>query len=278
VLYLESRLAEMASSSSQLGSEDARVGKPDPAPTYTHREAFEGLQNAHSSVLKVANVALGSMVTPSLLQTDSGIHYEAKLFYASERPPLKIPVRGIYNEESPRMASRGSAFRLPDTGALAIPFTVAKTLFDNYLSNILPRYPCFLKADLVDQFTLFYSSPEDHEQLPDTTSFIVSMVLAISSLTSKAHDFTKVASLSESLQQHALRHSAFLRDCSIRSLQCFLLLIQMVLLLPYTANAWYLSGEAMRLAIALGLHQEPEWFSDLHPSQITLRRCIFWTV
>ncbi len=277
VRYLEDRLAEIENNPSRRRQDSPSYSRSVPA--YSAHAASGRTENVYYSVLRVANTAVGSICTSSLLQNSPGIHYEGKLFYASERPPLKIPIRGIYNEEPPRMASQGSAFRLPDMGALRIPFKVAKALFDNYISNILPRYPCFAETDLSDQFEQFYPNRNNAEQVSsDTTWFIISMILAISSLTSKAHDFQKVAKLSESLQRDALRRSSFLGETNIRSLQCFLLLIQMALLLPYTCNQWYMSGEAMRMAIALGLNQEAEGYVKLDSVQMNLRRRIFWTV
>lgn len=278
VQYLESRLAH--------SDKAALAWRPDNEMSTTSGNVSADQNSATEDVcsfaLSVANLAFGSMCTSSVLENNPGIHYDAKLFYASERPPLKIPVKGIYNEEPPRMASRGAAFRLPDLPdmvARGIPFQVAEKLFDNYLKNILPRYPCFSKTDLIGQFNMFYLETNYSEQtVSESTCFIVSMVLAISSLTSKAHDFWKVASLSESLQRDAIRHSSFLGYTNFRSLQCFLLLIQMALLLPYTSNLWYMSGEAMRMAIALGLHQEAPRQSKLETANINLRRSVFWTV
>lgn len=271
VQYLEGRVAEL--DNNPLHS--ILRNRHDQA--CSRKGLFENTEIVYNAVLQVAAEAMGSICTSSLLRNGRGIYYEARLFYSSERPPLKIPVAGVYNEEPPRLASRGSSSRVSEMGAKGIPYRVAKTLFDNYVSKILPRYPCFLKSDLVNQFDLFYmSNPE--EGLSDTTWFIVSLVLAISSLTSKAHDFWKVASLSESLQRDALSRSSFLGVTSIRSLQCSLLLIQMALLLPYTSNLWYMSGEAMRMAIALGLHQESDGCLMLDSVQLNLRRSIFWTV
>lgn len=164
-------------------------------------------------------------------------------------------------------------------GARGIPLNVATKLFDNYVKNVLPRYPCFLESDLAYQFHAFYQRGENEELiLSDSTCFIVSMILAISSLTSKAYDFWKVASLSEALQRDALRHASFLGCTSFRSLQCFTLLIQMALWLPYSANLWYMSGEAMRMAIALGLHQEHLEQSNIDATHRNLRQSLFWTV
>ncbi|KAH8889048.1 hypothetical protein GQ53DRAFT_808030 [Thozetella sp. PMI_491] len=275
VRYLEERLAEVEAQRAVGQNDHLREHRSDPSWS-EHAAHRDG--NSRAAVLEIASLAMGSVCTSSLLQPDLGIYYEGKLFYTSERPPLKIPVRGIYNEEPPRKASKGSEFRLPDMGALKIPFKVATALFNNYISNVLPRYPCFLESDLLEHFNQFYKDGNPESVSSDITWFIISMVLAISSLTSKAHDFRKVSSLGESLQRDALRRSSFLGSSNMRSLQCFLLLIQMALLLPYAANLWYMSGEAMRMAIALGLHQEVDGNPEIDSVEVNLRRSVFWTM
>ena len=277
--YLESRLEELESHHHSSSSTASRQFDSH----YLSLESIYDRDNEagrdYDALLRIATAAVGSIYSCSVLRSASRIYYGAKLFYASERPPLKIPLNGIYNEHPPRMASQGSSFRLPRMGSLNIPFNVAKTLFDNYMNNMFPRYPCFMESDLIDQFNQFYPHGSNPEHVSsDTTWFIVCMILAISSLTSKAHDFRKVASLSESLQRDAMRRNSFLAETNLRSLQGLVLLIQMALLLPYTSNLWYLSGEAMRMAIALGLHQEAAAYMHLDHAQINLRRSIFWTV
>lgn len=280
--YLESRLEELKRSPHSHRSADPLPSNSNVATQQQSSDwDIDVSSNVASSnaILRIARTAVSPICAASVLQTIPKVYYGAKLFYASERPPLKIPLDGIYNEHPPRTASRGSSFHLPRMGSLKIPFNVAKTLFDNYMFKIFPRYPCFTESDLVGQFHEFYPDGKNPEQVySDTTWFIVCMTLAISSLASKAQDFKKVASLIESLQRDAMRRSSFLAKTSFRSLQGLILLMQMAVILPYTSNLWYLSGEAMRMAIALGLHQEPEDYLQLGTAQINLRRCIFWTV
>jgi hypothetical protein len=271
VRYLEHRLGEVERNLPESGKRYNASSSDQSQPSR--------LGNARNRILQAARLAIGTVCTPALLLGEQGIYYEARLFYASERPPLKIPVRGVYYEEPPRWAGWGSASRLSNTRALTIPFEVAKVLFDNYLLSILHRYPCFAESDLVQLFNQFFTNRNDPTQISsESTCFIVSMILAISSLTSRAQDFQRVVTLSESLHRDAMAYCSFLGETSIRSLQCLLLLAQMSLLLPYTGNLWYMSGEAMRLAIALGLHQEPDRDCTLSSAERELRRRIFWTV
>ncbi|KAL3299051.1 Fungal Zn2-Cys6 binuclear cluster domain-containing protein [Colletotrichum asianum] len=148
--------------------------------------------------------------------------------------------------------------------------------------DILPRFPCFEEDEIGKYFNLFYEqeqSKTNNANLPDTAEFVVPMVLAICSLASMNSDFEKVAALSEALQSDALRHAErILQRASIQSLRCLLLIIQLALLLPHTANLWHSTGEAMRIAVSLGLHQEPNDRIMRDHKLCEERRKLFWVV
>ncbi|KAF5004539.1 hypothetical protein FDECE_8971 [Fusarium decemcellulare] len=262
IQYLEQRLAELQRTHTLLSNGESfgldTLNSSDPT---------------HGKVIELANVAITSRTTPSLVKSNNTIQHGAKLFYPSERPPLKIPVHGIYHDIYPRTAGREYAAQFSQFNAHKIPLDVAKRLFCNYKDNILPRFPCFIESTLLQYFDDFYSGSPDPSS---TTISVVTLILAISSLTSKRHDFRKVAALSEALHADAMRHVDFLSHSSIASLQGLLLLIQTALLLPHTVNLWYVSGEAMRMAIALGLHQEPDRSIVPDREHAELRRRLFW--
>lgn len=219
-------------------------------------------------------------MTSSMLEDQVGLPHGAKLFYPSERPPLKIPVRGMYYDHDiqPRTAGRSYKSQFSHFNALKIPLHVAKRLFANYRDDILPRFPCFVEGDLEKYFDHFFNmSNPDHKGV-GLERFMVPMILAISCLTSNSHEFSKVAALSESLHSDAMRHTALLRNASIEALQCLILLIQHALVLPYAANLWYLAGEAVRMAVSLGLHQEPSPAIVADPAEAEQRRRLFWLV
>lgn len=228
--------------------------------------------------LDIVDIAIGSSSTSSLFRSQDIIQHRAKLFYPSERPPLKIPVRGVYHDVHPRTAGRAYAAHSSHFKARSIPLQVAKRLFKNYQEEILPRFPCFLEEDLEKLFGDFYDPDAIHSIETSMSGFVIPMVFAISSLTSNSHDFPKVAALSESLHADAMRYSELLHQASVPSLQCLLLLLQLALLLPCTANSWYVTGEAMRMAIGLGLHQEPEASDTVDSNHAELMRRIFWVV
>ncbi|KAM5362855.1 hypothetical protein ACJZ2D_012304 [Fusarium nematophilum] len=262
VQYLELRLAELQRLDGQAPTDSENT------PTQNGISDLE-----HEKVIHLATVSIINHTTPSLLRSHNNSQHWAKLFYPSERPPLKIPVRGIYHDIYPRTAGREYAAQFSQFNARKIPLEVAKRLFNNYKDNILPRFPCFMEADLTDHFDQFYTG-DDHDA--NTNYFIVTLMLAVSSLTSKRHDFRKVAALSEALHADAMKRIDFLRDTTLVSLQCLLLLIQAALLLPHTANLWFMSGEAMRMAISLGLHQESDRSIVPGARHAELRRKLFW--
>lgn len=260
VQYLEQRLAEL-----QHGNAKQHLGLGSPNPK-------------HEEMLDIVATSITNHLTTNLFYSHSVLQHRAKLFYPSERPPLKIPIQGVYYDAHPRSAGQEYATQFSHFNAGKMPLDVARRLFENYKDNILPRFPCFVEADLTHQFSQFYHDFADDQARSNTTHFVITVILAISSLSSKRHDFRKVAALTESLHADAMRHMGFLSDASITSLQCLLLLIQLALLFPHTGNLWYLSGEAMRMAVGLGLHQELDSTMVSSSIHVELRRRIFWVV
>lgn len=234
--------------------------------------------------MKMASCFVGNHLTAELLVSHPAIHYQSKLFYPSERPPLKVPVHGRY---STGRTARLQASYFRQLNPQKMPLEVARRLFHNYKDHILPRYPFFKVNDLERHFERAFRTglADEHDTAEARSSnFIVSMMLAISCLTSTRNDFHTVAALSERLHQnamqnmHSMQNTTFLREASVRSLQCLLLLIQMALLLPETINLWYTSGEAMRMAISLGLHRQSVLDLSDDPPSDEFRRNLFWVV
>lgn len=273
--YLEQLHAELINPSSQ--------GHPLSVPFQTQRSKrnaqlppSQNTEQLSSYVVQRGILALRCRYTTSLLRGHPTLHHRNRLFYGSERPPLKIYV-GIHQEDPYQIPHFLFTSAAPNSGPLKVPAHVARLLLNVYIEDILPRYPCFRETDLRNHFDAVYQDRDSEECKPSESSrFIVAMVLAISSMTSKAHDFHKVALLSQSLHRDALRHSHFLRKSGIRTLQGFFLLIQLALLLPHTGNLWYMTGEAMRMAIGLGLHVARSQSDDIQLDD--LRRRLFWTV
>ena len=211
--------------------------------------------HAYTRALQAISISIRSLHTTSCVGSHPGLLHESKLFYPTERPPVKVPVHGIYYEYLGKRAGYGNESQFPGIDPLRIPFEVVRHIFDNYVTTILPRYPCFDSNELWYHFGQVYSKQQtDDLSSSDVSRFIVSMVLAISCLTSRREDFARVASMSEALHRDAMNHWTFLKHSNLRSLQGLLLLIQ------------------------LGLHQEVDPIQGLTPQCISLRRQIFWMV
>lgn len=242
-------------------------------------------QNAtnHAKVLdansfKVASATAftsGFGVPSSVLADLEGIPYKDALLLDSELP-LPLSVDQIKSNPLPHHIHGSNSSKPHRPEPLIPPLDVAKTLFEIYVANILPQNPCFFEDDIRSHFNLVYYQPGTVP--PDISVFMISMVLAISTMTSKAYDQKKILSLGESLHQQALRHSRFLSLPTIRSLQGILLLLQFAELLPYTGNLWHLAGEAVSLTSELGLHQDPHESEGFDFKSLDLRRRLFWTV
>jgi hypothetical protein len=273
--YLEKRLAE---------TEQDQRGRPEPdyIQLETERTVLKTTKisgHAYTQALQTISISIRSLYTTSCVGSHPGLLHESKLFYPTERPPVKVPVHGLYYEHLGKRAGYGNESQFSGIDALRIPFEVARHIFDNYVIAILPRYPCFTSSELWYHFGQVYSIQQANDpSFPDVSRFIVSMVLAVSCLTSRREDFSRVASMSESLYRDAMRHWTFLKHSNIKSLQGLLLLIQLGLLLPYINNVFYLGGETVRMAIGLGLHQEVDPTNGLTSQEVSLRRQVFWMV
>ncbi|OKL59542.1 hypothetical protein UA08_05364 [Talaromyces atroroseus] len=264
--YLEKQLAE---------TEQEQRGWTEPHYIQVESERTElktssVSQTIYAQALQTISISIRSLYTTSCVGSHPGLLHESKLFYPTERPPHKVPVHGLYYEHLGKRAGHDNESQFWGIDALRIPFEVARHIFDNYVNTILPRYPCFTSGELWHHFGQVYSRQTNVSRSPDISRFIVSMVLAVSCLTSRCDDFSRVASMSESLYRDAMRHWTFLKHSNIRSLQGLLLLIQLGFLLPYINNIYFLGSEAVRMAIGLGLHQEVDPTQGLTSRDIQL--------
>ena len=254
--------------------ENSKAFHPSPLP----HNATGNTKVPDANSFKVASATAftsGIGIPSSILADLEGIPYKDALLLDTELP-LPLSVDQIISNPLPHHL-HGSGSSLQHRPEPLIPsLDVAKTLFEIYVQNILPQNPCFFEDDVRSHFNAVFFKPETKP--PDISVFIISMALAISTMTSKAYDQKKILSLGESLHQQALRHSKFLSRPTIRSLQSILLLLQFAELLPYTGNLWHLAGEAVSLTTELGLHQDPHETEGFDFKSLDLRRRLFWTV
>lgn len=162
-----------------------------------------------------------------------------------------------------------------------LPVEVKDKLIAVYTERILPQYPYFQKHYVLDAYERFRRQTETCRLVSEDEIFIISMIMAITILSSKSKDYNKLVALAESLRRDAidtLEKGVTFAEPTLKSVQQLLLMIHYGFLLPSSANLWHISGDAMRLALELGLHQEVSSCSGLDLATLEFRRRLFWVV
>lgn len=162
----------------------------------------------------------------------------------------------------------------------AIPTHVAETLIKVYIEKVLPQYPFFPEEDLQAYQLLVFPPPGATTGIVSSDAeFVVAMMMAISTLTSKNPNHDRLMSLSTSLYKYAMQRYDPLAEPSMINLQCTMLLCQFANFCPGICEIWTLKGMAVRMAVAMGMHREPEISLECFDRKKTeLRRKMFWTV
>ncbi|EXJ90307.1 hypothetical protein A1O1_03406 [Capronia coronata CBS 617.96] len=162
----------------------------------------------------------------------------------------------------------------------AVPPNVADALIKVYIEKVLPQYPFFLEEDLyLYQALVYHGAKTVNADLQRRAEFVVTMMMAISTLTSKSPNHHRLMSFSQSLYRFAMQRYDTLSASTLCHLQCTMLLCQFANFCPAIAEVWTLKGMAVRMAIALGLHKEPDAALGIFDQkQSELRRQIFWTL
>jgi len=282
VQFLERAIAqvemELASSStftskSQVKSLDKAYGKtgqllPNGLPIHPGSLGSNSVPY-HSAV---ASARTSGLATPSTVLDDyQGIPYKSAMLLNTELP---LPLTD--KQRDSELSDQGPRGETGLRDSVRLPLEVAKRLFEAFVEKILIQNPIFFEDDIRAHFDAVYDNAGIKP--PDISIFMVSMVLAISTMTSRAYNFNKIVQLSESLHSEALKHCNFLGTPGIVALQGILLLMQFAELLPSTGSLWHLAGEAVSLALQLGLHRDPHAAADLDFVSLDLRRRVFWTV
>ncbi|KAH7000908.1 fungal-specific transcription factor domain-containing protein [Ilyonectria destructans] len=162
-----------------------------------------------------------------------------------------------------------------------LPEEVAEKLMAVYIGQILPQYPLFLKDDISDMFERFKMSGGSLETVTADEQFIISMIMAIAALSSGARDYRKLVSVAESLRRDAFTHLDFglsSNNATTTTIQQLLLLAQYGYLFPSSTNLWQVVGDAARIALELGLHQETPVASGIDQRAADFRKRLYWTL
>ncbi|KAI1379755.1 hypothetical protein F4677DRAFT_407525 [Hypoxylon crocopeplum] len=162
-----------------------------------------------------------------------------------------------------------------------LPGEVADKLVAVYLERILPQYPLFLKQDVIDIYQRFKMSDGNLEIVTSDEQFMISMIMAIATLTSRAKDYRKLVSVAESLRRDAFARLDFglsSNNAKTITIKKLLLLAQYGYLLPSSTNLWQVVGDATRIASELGLHQVTPTESGVDEVAVDSRKRLFWTL
>ena len=211
---------------------------------------------------------------PSITRT-LAVPYKASLLQQSSFPPSVRPWP-CSSKGSAELCSKGVDGR--KLAALAVPDAAARTLFDVFITRLLPLHPIFQSAELEDVFANVYlqgEQPLTVHSYSHCDLFITSIVFANSCSANQPNELGRNRSFYASLLSDALSMLSCVQNTSMESLQCLLLLVQHALLNPQSGSLYNLSGDAMKMATALGLHQEPVCPDS---SECERRRCLFWVV
>ncbi|KAL1999470.1 hypothetical protein VTN02DRAFT_4459 [Thermoascus thermophilus] len=150
-------------------------------------------------------------------------------------------------------------------------------LIQFYFDNIFVQMPFFTETnfwtsvDAVYQDSGRFAKSFDH--------WIVRMVLAISSASLSHQRGSRNYQRAMSLVSAALDYSEdVLHPGSIAGVQAILLLAQYSLVDPEHFRSWYLVGMAARVAVDLGLHQDPPAEVLTDDDRLDLRRRVFYGI
>ncbi|KAL2670147.1 hypothetical protein Neosp_015028 [[Neocosmospora] mangrovei] len=170
------------------------------------------------------------------------------------------------DEQHPAQSDRPYTSNLIDLNS--IPYWALERMVRNYAGTHLPQYPCISEAMLQSivertQNGGLEDSAEPSAYGPSTGSglspfeyFVLFIVLAISALTMTWKDEQQARTTSESFYKSALKHLQVLEDPSeIKALQISLLLAHFAHMCPERVDNWTCIANAVRIVLALGLHQ-----------------------
>ncbi|KAE9573494.1 hypothetical protein CGMCC3_g10485 [Colletotrichum fructicola] len=162
-----------------------------------------------------------------------------------------------------------------------LPEEVANQLMIVYVDRILPHYPLFSRQEMLGMFQRFKESSNDQAEVKSEENFTICMVMAIATLTSKARDYRKLVSVAESLRRDAfarLDWEQSLTGATTTTIQQLLLIAQYGFLFPGSTNLWQVVGDAARVALGLGLHQDTTSECGMTEQILDYRKRLYWTL
>jgi len=184
-------------------------------------------------------------------------------------------VKELYTAEAIKPTSKVYPL-ISDVAAEELPNRdLTDLLVQLYNLKVQPMYPALHEPTLIKDVEDVYAGRGD-----DFQNYITRMVIAISL---QKMD-TQYAGLADSYYLAAFKYmEAVVRPMDLRTLQCFALIAEYSLLTPTRTAIYYIVGIAVRLAQALGIHEEKTITRGSSGTQanfleIDMRRRVFWCI
>lgn len=158
---------------------------------------------------------------------------------------------------------------------------VVDKLMTVYIDRIVPQYPLFTKEEVCTMFQRFNETGDGVEATTADEQFSISMILAIATLSSRSRDYRRLVSMAEALRGDAFSRLDFglvTNSPTVANIRRLLLLAIYGSMLPSSTNLWQVVGDATRIAIGIGLHQEAPVSSLMSDEVSHFRQRLYWTV
>ena len=239
--------------------------------------------------MRAATVKIHEAKEPKFLGPSSGIAITrlvmelAKQFADAKSITDIIPerqarqIKELYNEEQAKPTSKVYPL-ISDVAACDLPNRqLVDRLVELYALKVQPLYPAMHEPTLRRDIDAIFNpnvEPSDYQH------FVCRMVIAISL---QKMD-TQYAGLADSYYLAALKYlEPVVKVMDLQTLQCFALMAEYSLLTPTRTAIYYVVGLAVRLAQALGYHEERTIIKGrgdqpANPLEIDMRRRLFWCV
>jgi hypothetical protein len=186
-------------------------------------------------------------------------------------------IKDLYNQEQAKPDSKVYAL-VSNVPADKLPQrSVTDGLVQLYKLKVQPMYPALHEPTLDRDIDAVYAHGD---AATDYQQFICRMVIAVSLQKADAI----YAGLADSYYLAALKYlDAVVRPKDLRTLQCFALMAEYSLLTPTRTAIYYVVGLAVRLAQALGLHEEKSIVrarkdGTVDVLEVDMRRRVFWCI
>ena len=184
-------------------------------------------------------------------------------------------VKELYIAEAVKPTSKVYPL-ISDVAAEDLPArSLTDLLLQLYNLKVQPMYPALHEPTLAKDIEAVYAGTGN-----DYQNYITRMVIAISL---QKMD-TQYAGLADSYYLAAFKYmEGVVRPMDLRTLQCFALIAEYSLLTPTRTAIYYIVGIAVRLAQALGIHEEKTIARGkdgipLNCLEVDMRRRVFWCI